>query len=76
MEPNAKCRGCKKPIIWATTEAGKAIPLDPPEKRFILQQVVPDDPQKPAYWEARLRETYVSHFVSCPQADAFRGKGK
>jgi hypothetical protein len=65
-----KCRGCGAEIIWAYTEAGKRIPLDnKAEKRFVLD----DNPGQ--YVDGvgvRLRDTYISHFATCPKAAEFR----
>jgi hypothetical protein len=60
----ATCKGCGAEIIWTYTEAGKRIPLDAkPEKRFVWENV-PD--------QYRLKDTYVSHFATCPKAAEFR----
>ncbi|MGO9056372.1 MAG: hypothetical protein ACLQU2_03180 [Candidatus Binataceae bacterium] len=62
---HAKCRGCGADILWAKTLAGKAVPLDAkPEKRFVLTGMSEDG--------VKLIDSYLSHFVTCPQAAAFR----
>lgn len=58
-----QCRGCGADILWALTEAGKRVPLDAkPEKRFIKADLSP---------QVRLVDTYLSHFVTCPDASKF-----
>ena len=71
MMDSGTCLGCGARIGWAVTEHGKRIPLNPPEKRFILVLVQHPDGEGEHY-EARLRETYTSHFSSCPKAAEFR----
>jgi hypothetical protein len=65
----AQCRGCGAEIIWAITPLNKkAMPLDAkPEKRFILS--AGND-------QARLVDTYISHFATCPKAADFRRDDK
>jgi hypothetical protein len=61
-----KCSGCGAKIVWAVTANNKAIPLDAkPEKRFTL---VP----KGGFNEARVTDTYVTHFATCPKAAEFK----
>jgi len=70
------CRSCGAPILWATTEWGKSIPLDPepyqgdsPSGLFVLRgrvaMAVPPDafPEEPHY---------VTHFATCPDAGDWR----
>jgi hypothetical protein len=73
MSPGAdagpdQCKGCGAPILWGiTAEGGRHIPLDAKaEKRFIL---VARSHGAPA---ALMRDTYVSHFATCPKAGEFR----
>ncbi len=65
-QPKAYCRTCGQPIIWCATESGKRMPLDAePEKRFVLDPS--SDPMT-----GRMRNTYQSHFSTCPQAREHR----
>jgi hypothetical protein len=65
----SKCRGCGAEIIWAVTSTMKRIPLDAKsEKRFTLVD-------EGTHQQAFLRDTYVSHFATCPQANEFRKRG-
>lgn len=60
--PDPKCRGCGAPIVWGITEAGKKVPLDPPEKRYV--ELGGD--------RVRIVETWLSHFATCTWSDDFR----
>lgn len=59
------CRACGASIVWATTEKGKAQPLDPrPEKRIVVD----------AHDIARVVNTFMPHHATCPRAAEFRRK--
>ena len=65
----ATCTGCGAAIVWVATAAGKRMPIDAkPEKRVVLDDVhgIGEPPS------ARVIDTYVSHFSTCPQAQRFR----
>ncbi len=59
-----KCRSCSADILWATTEAGKTIPLDvkPAPGLFSVDE----------RGVARSAKVYVSHFATCPNAQKHR----
>lgn len=61
------CRSCKAPIWWVPTEkTGKLMPLDfVPEKRIVVL----------TSGEARVVDTFVSHFATCKFAADHR-KGR
>lgn len=61
------CRGCGKPIVWATTPDGKQIPLDP---RPPCYEVVQDIDTGEATC-TRKKDAMVTHFATCPKADQF-----
>ena len=62
------CRGCGADIVWAVTEKGKRVPLNPKsEKRFIFTSWPQIEPTL-----VTLMDTYVSHFATCPKAEEFR----
>ncbi len=68
------CRGCGKPIIWAVTEEGKKIPLDPRPPVYLMQIVLKDDIATGV--NAVRDERYaVSHFATCPDANRFSKSG-
>jgi hypothetical protein len=69
-----RCRSCKQQVRWATTEHGKAIPLDPEPAangsirlRAGVAIVVPE-----AERQAFAGELYLSHFATCPDAARHR----
>lgn len=83
MKPNSRCRSCGAPVRWVITEAnGKQMPLDP--------EGVPDGNVWVDHWKAgmpvvkmammgdavpaNVLTRYVSHFTTCPNADAWRAK--
>lgn len=83
-EAPSRCRSCGAPIVWATTPAGKLIPLDPQpvddgnlavhrdEDGIHLYARVLKKGEEPAEHERRG----VSHFTTCPQADQHRRRGR
>lgn len=62
------CSSCGAPIVWATTEAGKAIPLSAATKQARV--VVEEGPDGKLY--ATVKTTYLSHFVDCANAARHR----
>jgi hypothetical protein len=75
----SSCSGCGASIRWASTEAGKAMSLDPLPRpggnvilvnqgRSRLVAVTVPRSSLPVVG----RSAYQSHFVSCPMADQFR----
>lgn len=66
----SNCKSCGAPIYWAKTGSGKNMPIDAkPESRFIAEW----DP-KTGVLSVSNRNTYVSHFSTCSQADRHRSK--
>ena len=70
----ATCRSCNASITWATSaRTGKPMPLDfDPSPignlvviKGVARHVTPEDREL-------HRETYVSHFATCPQAGEWR----
>lgn len=79
MTASVPCRSCGAPMWWATTEAGKAIPLDDqptPDGNLAVHR----DPngvlharglvldEEPLEHEHRA----TSHFATCPHANQHR----
>jgi hypothetical protein len=57
-----KCRVCGANILWVVTASNQAIPVNAkPDKRFILVR-------KGGYHEARVIDSYVIHYVTCPKS--------
>ena len=66
------CEGCGRPIIWAETEDGKRIPLDPRPAVYMTTGFSGGTTVR----AERTKEALVSHFNVCPAANEFSGKGK
>lgn len=66
------CRSCGAKIIWSVTEAGKRMPVDaePAGKVTVLVR----NPEDPATPFSKVREHFVSHFATCPNAQSHRKK--
>ena len=56
-----KCKGCGKPMRWATTIAGRHIPLDASVPTYTIDE----------RGKAIKSEAMVSHFTTCPMRDRF-----
>ena len=76
------CKGCGRLIGWIRTTGGKAMPVDP-DKVFYWQSaagqnkiVTPRGEIVSAHLdgpsEACTGQGYISHWATCPQAEAFR----
>lgn len=61
------CKGCGKPIVWATSRDGKKIPLDP--KSVVYRVTAVED----IVWCDRVTDVMVSHFATCKNANRFSG---
>lgn len=68
------CKYCGAAIRWATTEAGKPMPLDPSPNPRGNQELSRDGERvkaaHPVYTPDHLR--YMPHWKSCPHADRAR----
>lgn len=75
----SECSSCGAPILWAISEKGKRIPMNPepvvPPGLFVLI----DRPGHPPDAISLARATgparprlYESHFATCPDADRHR----
>lgn len=71
---SARCRSCAAPVLWVTTENGKAMPVDAapsPDGNLVLDggtaRVVAPLLETA---DERARPHYTSHFATCPQAAA------
>ena len=67
MKPQP-CRYCQKPIVFARTAQGKAMPIsiESCEKRAVLIHRGPDKV------DVEMRDTYLPHHVDCPKVDEAR----
>ena len=69
------CRSCKAPILWAKTENGRLIPLDPePDAAGNVALVDGVAVVLTARVLERIRGATLhrSHFATCPYADDHR----
>ena len=62
------CRGCGKPIVFASLSDGKLVPLDP---RPPVYSVVEYGEDETPVRVTRDLKAMVSHFVTCPKANEF-----
>ena len=58
----ARCKTCQAEIVWMLTSAGKRVPLDPPEKRYV------ENLTSTHRGQVEVQDTWLSHFATCPQA--------
>lgn len=75
MSPLQRCRSCGAAIIWARTQKGKAIPVDPeavnpPATGNIL--LVANNGTLMAKVGPPAPGLRKAHFVTCPSADRWR----
>jgi hypothetical protein len=79
MMKRANCSSCRAAIIWTVSSNGKPVRADSGGSIELLDagdavraDVVPKEER------ARVpsRALYVSHFVTCPNANKHRSKGK
>lgn len=84
-----RCQSCKAPIVWVVTATGHRIPLDPPVVEIVVGRgpaSVTDDagvthrgtPTETAQPEmfAEVVRGRISHYATCPDADAWRGRSR
>ena len=71
----ALCKGCMKPIVWGRDEKGKVVPLDPkPPVYCVVDTAEPDETGVQSVM--RVKDCFVSHFATCPNANDFSGSKK
>jgi hypothetical protein len=73
--PVTLCKGCGKKIVFAQTQDGKTIPLDPSPPVYGLMRFKGED----GNWVYRVDKAgmmFVSHFSTCPKAADFSGSKK
>jgi hypothetical protein len=72
-----ECRGCKRPIVFATTTTGKKIPLEKQTVYEIEWREHPDETRGREAVALKIeREVFISHFLTCSAANRFSGGGK
>lgn len=69
----AKCKSCEAPIEWATTEAGKAMPLDAQPTPDGTWCLVNGKTWKATDEDRKLhRPLHTPHWATCADAPKFR----
>lgn len=78
----ATCRGCGAPIVWVKTTAGKSMPCDVEPVLYKERTGAPEKIVTPngevlncdldVEPDEATGVGYISHFVTCPQAERFR----
>lgn len=76
-EADGTCRSCQAPMIWARTQAGRNIPLDPTPSPKGNVELTADNFAVVlggrAADERRVdTDLYISHFATCPNASRHR----
>lgn len=82
-EEGARCRSCNAAVVWAHTEKGKAMPLDPEPRPDGNIRMQTEAGEQIAYYDKKsetesLFDTgprYVSHFATCPESREWRKEG-
>ena len=81
LQANGRCRSCDAAIAWAVTVHGKQIPLDLASRvdgNLVLDIIFVEGvgshhrARKPDALLDRGKKKFVSHFVTCPNADEHR----
>lgn len=73
------CKSCRKPIVWAYTTAGRKAPFEVDDNgEWILEngtaRHVGPRPAQIDLLATAQPQRYTSHFSSCPDAPAWRGR--
>lgn len=77
---SSQCRSCQAPVVWATTENGKPMPVDAdahPDGNVLLRtrdgawQAVVLGPLERIEQE-RVHRLHMAHHATCPDADTWR----
>lgn len=66
----ARCKSCQREIRWGKTRRGKAIPLERVSNVYTL------DTDGEAHIVGHKGDVYISHFVTCPKANHWSGRGR
>ena len=70
------CRSCKAPVLWAVTERGRPMPVDPDRVPNGNLNLLDDEhggaPLAVVVKPDPAVERYVSHFATCPQRGDWR----
>ena len=67
------CKGCGRKILWARTDDGRAIPLDAVAPVYEVATVESAE-RGDTLVARRATDSFVSHFVTCPNRQQFSKK--
>lgn len=67
------CKGCGREIVFAKTAEGKTIPL---ERRTTGAYRITSALNDQKVTCERVGDVWISHFVTCPDANRFSGRHK
>lgn len=72
------CRSCGREIIWATSPAGRRLPLDarPVNPHVYRLRGHDETPQAEGVAFEAQGAVYVSHFLTCPNAAQHSKSGR
>ncbi len=79
-QKETKCRSCGAPILWAETEKGKNIPIDPTPVQdgnlvlILRKSGLPPITMFADRLDGKGLPRYKSHFATCPNAGSHRKK--
>jgi hypothetical protein len=66
------CRSCGTPLVWAATERGNSMPLEPDPTGHWLYRAGMAVPIGGTVRAKQGERRYTPHFASCPEADTWR----
>lgn len=72
-----RCRSCRKPVLWAITQKGARIPVDPepvPNGNIELRDDGNGEIRSTTVKPDPSVRKYVAHFATCPNANNHRRK--
>lgn len=70
------CKGCGKEIVWAVSETGRKIPLDPRAPVYSVKGGECSLQKNGTNVMGEVISYYVSHFATCPKANDFSASKK
>jgi len=70
---SSPCKGCGRPLVWATSPTGAALPLE----RVYAYRLEPGGADGAPPRASRLdAPVLISHFLTCPDRDRFSGAAR
>lgn len=74
----ARCRGCGRPIVWATKEDGGKVPLDASAPVYAVTEAGDEiaGGAESVVLAKRAERHLVLHHATCPKASEFSGRSR